>query len=150
MQSHNTFSLYRQTSPTFSDISTPSSPPSSPPVMASFDQQLQEALATINGLTEKIQSLTSNLDTLQNENQALPMTRICSYSLHATTILPFTLYVLTSTSPSSLPTMTFRLSPTPNSTSIFTLSHSTTIHSTSPIFIQRSEDCIPSTLFWQT
>ena len=29
MSSRNTFTLYRQTSPTFSDISTPSSPPSS-------------------------------------------------------------------------------------------------------------------------
>ena len=68
--SHNAFSLYRQTTPNFSNISTPSSPPSSPP-MASLDQQLQEALATINGLTKKVQSLTSNLDTLRNENQAL-------------------------------------------------------------------------------
>ena len=57
--------------PNFSDIYTPSSPPSSPPAMASLDQQLQEALATINGLTEKVQSLTSNLDVLRNENQAL-------------------------------------------------------------------------------
>ena len=39
--------------------------------MASLDQQLQEALAAINGLTEKVQSLTSNLDVLWNENQAL-------------------------------------------------------------------------------
>ena len=39
--------------------------------MASLDQQLQEALAAINGLTEKVQSLTSNLDILWNENQAL-------------------------------------------------------------------------------
>ena len=39
--------------------------------MASLDQQLQEALAAINGLTEKVQSLTSNLNTLWNENQAL-------------------------------------------------------------------------------
>ena len=39
--------------------------------MASLDQQLQEALAAINGLTEKVQSLTSNLDVLRNENQAL-------------------------------------------------------------------------------
>ena len=68
--SRNTFSLYCQTSPNFSNISTPSSPPSSPP-MASLDQQLQEALAAINGLTEKVQSLTSNLDILWNENQAL-------------------------------------------------------------------------------
>ena len=44
---------------------------SSPPTMASLDQQLQEALAAINGLTEKVQSLTSNLDILWNENQAL-------------------------------------------------------------------------------
>ena len=70
-QSHNAFSLYRQTSPTFSDISIPSSPPSSPPVMASLDQQLQDALATINGLTKKVESLTSNLNILQNENRAL-------------------------------------------------------------------------------
>ena len=69
--SHQAFSLYRQTSPTFSDISTPSSPPPSPPAMTSLDQQLQEALAAINGLTEKVQSLTSNLDTLRNKNQAL-------------------------------------------------------------------------------
>ena len=39
--------------------------------MTSLNQQLQEALAAINGLTEKVQSLTSNLDTLYNENQAL-------------------------------------------------------------------------------
>ena len=70
MTSHQAFSLYCQTSPNFSDISTPSSPPSSPP-MASLDQQLQEALTAINGLTKKVQSLTSNLDTLQNKNQAL-------------------------------------------------------------------------------
>ena len=70
MSSRNTFSLYRQTSPNFSDISIPSSPPSPPP-MASLDQQLQEALTAINDLTEKVQSLTSNLDMLQNENQAL-------------------------------------------------------------------------------
>ena len=40
-------------------------------MMASLNQQLQEALAAINGLTEKVQFLTSNLDTLRNENQAL-------------------------------------------------------------------------------
>ena len=39
--------------------------------MASLDQQLQDALAAINGLTEKVESLTSNLNVLQNENQAL-------------------------------------------------------------------------------
>ena len=55
----------------FSEISTPSSPPSSPHVMASLDQQLQGTLAAINGLTEKVESLTSNLHTLRNENQAL-------------------------------------------------------------------------------
>ena len=71
MLSQNAFFLYRQTSPNFSDISTPFSPPSSPPAMASLDQQLQEALTTINGLTEKVQTLTSNLDVLCNENQAL-------------------------------------------------------------------------------
>ena len=70
MLSQQIFSLYCQTSPVFSDISTPSSPPSSPP-MASLDQQLQEALAAINSLTKKVESLTSNLHTLQNENRAL-------------------------------------------------------------------------------
>ena len=39
--------------------------------MASLDQQLQEALAAMNGLIKKVQSLTSNLDVLQNKNQAL-------------------------------------------------------------------------------
>ena len=39
--------------------------------MASLDQQLQDTLAATNGLTEKIESLTSNLHILQNENQAL-------------------------------------------------------------------------------
>ena len=39
--------------------------------MASLGQQLQDALAAINGLTEKVESLTSNLHTLRNENQAL-------------------------------------------------------------------------------
>ena len=71
MSSQNAFSLYRQTSPNFSHISTPSSPPSLSPTMASLNQQLQEALATINGLTEKVQSLISNLDVLRNKNQAL-------------------------------------------------------------------------------
>ena len=70
MSSHQVFSLYRQTSPVFSDISTPSSPPSSPP-MASLDQQLQDTLTAINSLTEKVESLTSNLHILRNENQAL-------------------------------------------------------------------------------
>ena len=49
--------------------------------MAALDQQLQEALATINGLTEKVQSLTSNLDTLQNKNQVLR--RQCPASTHS-------------------------------------------------------------------
>ena len=71
MQSHNAFSLYCQTSPTFSDISTPSSPPSSPPAIASLEQQLQEALASINGLTQRVESLTANLNILQTENQTL-------------------------------------------------------------------------------
>ena len=69
--SQNVFSLYRQTSPNFSDISTPSSPPSSPPIMASLEQQLQEALASINSLTQRVESLTANLNILQMENQTL-------------------------------------------------------------------------------
>ena len=69
--SRNTFSLYWQTSPTFSDISTPSSPPSSPPAMTSLDQQLREVLDTINGLIQWVKSLINNLNTLQAENQTL-------------------------------------------------------------------------------
>ena len=39
--------------------------------MASLDQQLQDTLAAINGLTEKVESLTMNLNTLQVENRTL-------------------------------------------------------------------------------
>ena len=39
--------------------------------MSSLDQQLREALDTINGLTQRVKSLTNNLDTLQAENQTL-------------------------------------------------------------------------------
>ena len=69
--SRNAFSLYYQTTPTFSDISTPSSPPSSPPAMASLEPQLQEALTSINGLMQRVELLTANLNVLQMENQTL-------------------------------------------------------------------------------
>ena len=39
--------------------------------MASLDQQLREALDAINGLTERVESLTNNIDTLQAENRTL-------------------------------------------------------------------------------
>ena len=39
--------------------------------MASLEQQLQEALASINGLTQRVESLTANLNVLQTENQTL-------------------------------------------------------------------------------
>ena len=39
--------------------------------MASLEQQLQEALTSINGLTQRVESLTTNLNILQTENQAL-------------------------------------------------------------------------------
>ena len=69
MLSHHTFLLYQYTSSAFSELFTPSLPPSSPPAMASLDQQLQEALAAINSLTQQVESLTINLNALQMENQ---------------------------------------------------------------------------------
>ena len=39
--------------------------------MAFLKQQLQEALASINGLTQKVESLMANLNVLQTENQTL-------------------------------------------------------------------------------
>ena len=39
--------------------------------MASLEQQLQEALASINGLMQRVESLTANLNVLQTENQTL-------------------------------------------------------------------------------
>ena len=64
------FSHYHSTSPNLSEISTPSFPPPSPP-MASLEQQLQEALGVIDSLTQRIESLTTNLENLQHENQIL-------------------------------------------------------------------------------
>ena len=39
--------------------------------MTSLDQQLREALDAINGLTQQVELLTNNLNTLQAENQTL-------------------------------------------------------------------------------
>ena len=39
--------------------------------MASLEQQLQEALTSINGLIQRVELLTANLHVLQTENQTL-------------------------------------------------------------------------------
>ena len=144
MSSQNAFSLYRQTSPNFSDISTPSSPPSSPQ-MASLDQQLQEALAAINGLTEKVQSLTSNLDVLRNENQTLRGQHPAS--AHSPYISQPT-YPSMFSPPATFTTTTFGLPPITNPTTSLTNSCSYPIHPTGLIF-QRPKNRCTNAIFRQ-
>ena len=72
----------------------------------------------------------------RESNTAWPTACICVNSIHATTVLPATIYVLTTTTTLLLSATTFGLLSTSNSTPIFTLSHPTTTFSTSPIFLQ--------------